>query len=62
MRAMVLTNQSKIKRNGTLLIQSGTRDYIDLYMCVFPNYTASTAECFPALAVEYFPELSTSVF
>lgn len=38
------------------------QDYIDLYMCVFPNYTASSTECFSALAVEYFPVLSSSVF
>ena len=31
---MVLTNQGKIKRNDTLLIQSGTRDYSDLYIYV----------------------------
>ena len=31
-------------------------------MCVFPNYTASTTECFPSLVIEYFPALSTSVF
>ena len=60
---MVVTNQGKIKRNDTLLIQSGTRDYSDLYICAsFLTTLLALLNVFPPLRLNIFPHFRHQSF